>query len=179
MFESAVTVHYLDSHPELVQDYVDFLWVKRKLYHEDRLKSAPGQTEWMDPRKLEQMNSEYERVKTRFMGSKGKVRNRWCRTDFRAMAEEVKADSMYCGLYGFTSSITHTDMLGLVSASGGGDAVILVPSLHSVPLALQMGIFSYAMTLTAINQIADLKLDDRLDEAFRQFKNASAVPAIG
>ncbi len=34
-----------------------------------------------------------------------------------------------------------------------------------------MAIVSYAMTLTAINQIADLKLDDRLDEAFRQFKN--------
>ncbi len=52
MFESAVTVHYMDSHPELVQDYVDFLWVKRKLYHEDRLKSAPGQAERMDGRRV-------------------------------------------------------------------------------------------------------------------------------
>ncbi len=174
MFESAVTVHYLDSHPELVRDYVDFLWVKRKLYHEDRLKYAPGQAERMDPRQLERMNSEYERVKSRFMDRNGKVRNSWCRITFRAMAEEVKAAPIYGGMYGFTSSMTHTDMLGLHSASAGGDGVIPVPSLPNIPLVLQMAIVSYAMTLTAISKIASSKLDGRLEQAFAQFKKVCA-----
>jgi hypothetical protein len=95
------------------------------------------------------------------------------------MAEEIRAGSMYGGLYGFTSSITHTDMLGLVSASGDSDAVILVPSPVNIPLALQMGVVSYAMTLSAINEIEVLQFDDRLSEAFRQLKQASADLAIG
>ncbi len=43
------------------------------------------------------------------------------------MAEEVKAGPMYGGMYGFTSSMTHTDVLGLYSASGGSDGVIFSP----------------------------------------------------
>lgn len=179
MFESAVTVHFLDGHPEHLQDYVDFLWVKRKLYLDGRLKSAPGQAELVDLQQLEKINIEYERVKARFADRKGKVRNSWCRMSLRAMAEEVKADSMYGGMYGFTSSFIHTDMLGLVSASAGGDAVISVPSLDNMPLALQMGIFSYAMTLTAINQISGSKLDGRLEQALRQVGRAYSDLGIG
>jgi hypothetical protein len=174
MFESAITIHYLESHPDLVQDYVDFLWVKRKRHHDDLVKYAPSQAERVDPQQLEQMNAEYERVKPRFTDRKGKVRNSWCRVSIRAMAEEIKADSMYGGMYGFTSSITHTDMLGLVSASEESDAVLSVPSLVNLPLALQMGVVSHAMTLSAVNQIGGLKFDDSLDEAFEQFKQASA-----
>lgn len=179
MFESAVTIHYLESHPDLVQDYVDFLWVKRKRHHDDLVKYAPSQAERLDPQQLEQMNTEYERVKPRFTDRKGNVRNSWCKTSLRTMAEEIKADSMYGGMYGFTSSISHTDMLGLVSASGDRDAVISVPTLQNIHLALQMGVLSYAMTLSAVNQIAGLKFDDRMNEAFEQFKQASADLAIG
>jgi hypothetical protein len=173
MFESAVTIHYLESHPDLVQDYVDFLWVKRKRHHDDLLKYAPSQAEQVDPQQLEQMNAEYERVKPRFTDRKGKVRNSWCQVSLRAMVEEIKAGSMYGGMYGFPSSITHTDMLAVLSASGDCDTVISVPSPVNIPLALQMGVVSYAMTLTAINQIGGLTFDDRLSEAFQQFKQAS------
>ena len=63
MFESAVTIHYLESHPNLVQDYMDFLWVKRKRHHDDLLKYAPSQAAPVILQQLEQMNAEYERVK--------------------------------------------------------------------------------------------------------------------
>ncbi len=179
MFESAVTIHYLESHPELLQEYVDFLWVKRKHHHDDLLRYAPSQAEQVDPQQLEKTNAEYARVRARFSDRKGRVRNSWCQVSLRTMAEEIRAGSMYGGLYGFTSSITHTDMLGLVSASGDSDAVILVPSPVNIPLALQMGVVSYAMTLSAINEIEVLQFDDRLSEAFRQLKQASADLAIG
>jgi len=173
MFESAITIHYLESHPDLVQDYVDFIWVKRRRHHEDLTKYHPEQAERVDPQSLEQMNTEYERVKLRFSDRKGKVRNSWCRTSLRAMAEEIKADSMYGGMYGFTSSISHTDMLGLVSASGDNDGVISVPTLVNIPLALKMGVLSFAMTLGAVNHSLKLEFDDRLTEKFERFTRAS------
>jgi hypothetical protein len=173
MFESAVAIHYLESRPDLVQDYVDFLWVKRKRHHDDLVKYIPSQAERVDRQQLEQMNAEYERVKPRFTNRKGKARSSWCRVSLRAMAEEIKADSMYVGMYGFTSSITHTDMLGLVSASGETDAVLSVPSLVNLPLALQMGVVSCAMTLSAVNQVSGLKFDEQLSAGFEQFKQAS------
>jgi hypothetical protein len=178
MFESAVTIHYLEGHPELVQDYVDFLWMKRKRHRDDFLKYAPSQAEQVDSQQLEKTTAEYERVKAHFSDRKGRVRNSWCQVSLRAMAEEVKAGSMY-GLYEFTSSLIHTDMLALVSASRDGGEVVLVPSLVNIPFALQYGVFSYALTLSAINQIAGLQFDDRLNEAFGRFKQASADLAIG
>ena len=178
MFESAVIIHYLESHPDLVKDYTDFLWVKRKLHHDYLLKYAPSQAERVDPQQLQQMNSEYERVRPRFQDRKGKVRNSWCRANLREMAEEIKADSMYGGLYGFTSSITHTDMLALVSGAGASDELTSVPSLVNIPLALQMGVVSYAMMLTAVNQIAGLTFGDRLDKEFSQFTRASGALVV-
>jgi hypothetical protein len=163
----------MSRHPDLVQDYVDFLWVKRKRHHDDLVKHASSQAERVDPQNLQQMNAEYERVKPRFSDLKGRVRNSWCQVNLRAMAEEIKAGSMYGGMYGFTSSVTHTDMLGLVSASGESDAVLSVPSLVNVPLALQMGVLSYAMTLSAVNQISGLRFDEILGKAFERFKQAS------
>jgi len=174
MFESAVAIHYLESHPDLVQDYVDFLWVKRKRQHDDLVKYAPSQAKRVDPQQLAQMNTEYERVKPRFTDRKGRVRNSWSQLSFRAMSEDIKADSMYGGMYGFTSSITHTDMLGLVSASGDRDAVISFPSLMNIPLALQMGVVSYAMTLSAANQIAGLRCDESLGKACERFTSPTA-----
>jgi hypothetical protein len=178
MFESAVTIHYLEGHPESLKDYVDFLWVKRKRHHDDLLRFAPTQAEKVDPQQLEQMNAEYERVRPRFTDRKGRVRNAWCQVSVRAMAEEVRADSMYGGLYEFTSSITHTDVLGLVSGAGASDEIASVPSVMNIPLALQMGVFNYAMTLTAVNQIVGLTFGERLDEAFSQFKRASVAVVL-
>lgn len=179
MFESAVTIHYLDSHPDLVQEYVDFLWVKRKRHYDDLLKYAPDQAARVESQQVRQTDAEYQRIKDRFTNRGGKVRNRWCRSTFREMAEDVKAGAMYGGMYGFTSSIAHTDMLGLVSASGDADAMISVPSFDGVQLALMMAVVSYAMTLTAINQIARLEFGDRLGATFERFKQASADLANG
>ena len=131
----------------------------------------------MDTQQLEKMNAEYERVRPRFT-SKGRLRNSWCQANLRTMVEEVRAASMYWGLYEFPSSFIHTDAMALVSGSGFSDDVTSVPSLVNASVALKMGILSYAMTLSAVNQIAGLKLDDRLSEAFERLNQASAGNAI-
>jgi hypothetical protein len=173
MFEAAVVLHYLDSHPELVQDFVDYLWVIRKRHHEYRLTLPPDKVPPLAPEKVAEMELNYERVKGRFMGRRGGIRNSWCKANLREMAKEVKAESMYGGIYPFGSSMSHTDILAVVAGAGGSDDVEPVPSTANVTLALQTGVVSFAMALTAYDKIAGLGRGDELEAAFAEFKNAT------
>ena len=128
MFESAVTLHYLESHPDLAQDYIDFLWIKQKKHYDFCLKSAPGLARRIPQEKLRRLLSEYERVKPRFVRRKGRVRDSWCNASLREMAEEVGAEPMYGGIYTFGSSLTHTDIMAIVAGTDESASVKPVPS---------------------------------------------------
>ena len=173
MFETAVTIHYLHSHPELVQDFVDFLWVKRKRHHEYLLKFAPKEAERLDPSSVAELNAEYDRVKGRFMGSREKIRNSWHKADRREMARKVAAEGMYGGMYPILSSLTHMDMLGLVFATGKSEDVDFAPTEANLTLALQMAVTNYAMALTAWDEIGNSGMRDRLEAVFSEFKEVN------
>src|SRR5882724_6415456 len=172
MFEAAVVLHYLDSHTELVQDFVDYIWVIRKKHHDYRLTLPPDKVPPLAPEKVAEMESNYQRVKHRFMDKRGRVRKSWCKANLREMAKEVKAESMYGGLYPFGSSMTHTDILAVVAGAGGSGDVEPVPSKANVTFALQKAIMSFAMTLMAFDEIAGLGRGDELERAFSDFKDA-------
>jgi hypothetical protein len=173
MFEAAVVVHYLDSHPELVQDFVDYLWVIRKKHH-DYCLSLPVKVAPPPPEKVAEMDLNYQRVKGRFMGKNGHVRNSWCKANLREMATEVNAESMYAGLYPFGSSMTHTDILAVVAGAGDSGDVEPVPSTANLILALQTAVVSFAMTLMAFDEIASLGRGDELEGTLTNFKNSTA-----
>ena len=63
----------------------------------------------------------------------------------RDMAVDVKAESMYHGLYPFDSSMTHTNILAVVAGPSGSDDVEPVPSTANLTLALQTAVVSFAM----------------------------------
>lgn len=153
MFEAAVTLHYLDSHPELVQDFVDFMWVIRKKHYDYRLTLPPEKVKPLPPETVAEMESNYQRVKHRFVDRKGRVRNSWCKANLKEMATEVKAESMY-GLYPFASSMTHTDILAVVAGAGPSQDVEPVPYTANLTLALQTGVVSFAMALSVFDEIA-------------------------
>jgi hypothetical protein len=171
MFETAVTVHYLDSHPEIVQDYVDFLWVKRKKHHDYLLQFAPNEARRLNPASVREMEAQYQRVKGRFTDARGKVRNSWHKTDRREIARKIGGESMYGGMYPFTSSLTHMDILGLIAATGESGDVEIAPSKVNLTLALQMAVTNYAMALTAWDEIGNCGMSDRLQATFLSFKN--------
>ncbi len=172
MFEAGVTLHYLDSHPELVQDFVAFMWVIRKKHYEYRLTLSPEKVPPLPPETVAEMESNYQRVKHRFVDRKGRVRNSWCKANLKEMAAEVKAESMY-GLYPFASSMTHTDILAVNAGAGGSEDVEPVPSKANLTLALQMGVVSFAMALSAFDEVAGLGRHNDIDAAFTNF---AAVP---
>jgi len=169
MFETAVTVHYLHSHPEFVQDFVDFLWVKRKKHHDYLRNFVPKEAERLDPAFVAEMIAEYDRVKPRFIDVRQKVRASWHKGDRRDMARKIAAEGMYGGMYPILSSLTHMDMLGLVFATGKNEDVELAPSEANLTLALQMAITTYAMALTAWDEIGKCGMGDRLQAVFSEF----------
>lgn len=172
MFEAAVTLHYLDSHPELVQDFVDFMWVIRKKHYDYRLTLPPGKVKPLPSETVAEMESNYQRIKHRFMDRKGRVRNSWCKATLKDMATEVQAESMY-GLYPFASSMTHTDILAVVAGAGASEDVEPVPSTANLTLVLQTGVVSFAIALSAFDEIARIGRRNDIDAAFTNF---AAVP---
>lgn len=172
MFEAAVTLHYLDSHPELVEDFIDFLWIIRKKHWEYRL--ASQQAHAVEAEKVADVETNYQRVKGRFTDRKGRIRNSWCKATLRDMAKEVGGEFMYGGIYPFGSSMTHTDILAIVAGTGDSSDVEPVPSGLNLTLALQTSVSGLAMALTAFDKIANLGRGDEIEMAFTDFKNASA-----
>lgn len=70
--------------------------------------------------------------------------------------------------------MSHTDILAVAAGADGSDDVEQVPSTVNVTLALQTGVVSSAMALTAYDEIAGLGRGEELEAAFTEFKNASA-----
>jgi len=172
MFESAVILHYLDEHPGLAKDFIDFLWVKRKRHYDYLVNSAPGNANRIPPEKLREILENYERVRPRFTDKKGKVRNSWCKASLKEMAEEVGGQSMYGGIYSLGSSMMHTDILAIVAGADESENVQPVPSTANLQLALQAAIMSYALVLTAFNKIAGLGRGANLEVALAKFGGA-------
>jgi hypothetical protein len=163
MFECAVTAHYLHEKPELVVDYVDFVWVKRRRYQEYLSRFHPQLANAKDPEQLAMWTAEYERIRTRFQNRKGEVRNSWSKTTFRDMAKAVGMESMYGGLYELPSSVVHGDILGLILSESSWER-----------LSLQMGTFAYAITLSVLDEIFQSEFDARLKETWSTFTTVSA-----
>src|ERR1035437_3888802 len=62
MFEAAIVLHYLESHPELVQDFIDYQWVIQKKHQDYRLGLPPDKVPPLSPEKIAEMESNYQRV---------------------------------------------------------------------------------------------------------------------
>jgi hypothetical protein len=176
MFEAAIVLHYLESHPELVQDFIDYQWVIQKKHQDYRLGLPPDKVTPLAPEKIAEMESNYQRVKHRFKDKKGKDRNSWCKASLREMAKEVNAESMYGGLYPFGSSMTHTNILSIIAGAGASEDVEPVPSGLNVTFALQQAVVSFAMTLMAFDKIANLGRGENLEVTFDAFKDANPAP---
>lgn len=175
MFETAVNIHYFHSHPEAIQNYVDFEWIKKKKHHDYLLKFAPAQAQRMDDASLSELTAEYARASPRFTGPKGKVRSQWHKSDYREVARSVGGEIIYGGVYPFVSSLMHMDILGLIIARGPSGEVGVVPSDSNLTLGLHIAVLSYAMALIASNEILKANGEDRIQSAFERFKESSTV----
>ena len=175
MFETAVNIHYIDSSPESIQDYLDFQWIEKKRHYGFLAEFAPAQAQQIDSSSVRELISESARVAPRFTGPKGKVRPRWRKLNLRDIARKVGGEFVFSGLYSNLSSLIHMDALGLTMAKSRAGVVEAVPSNSNLVLGLQAAVLSYAMALLAADHALRTNREDRIQSGFEKFKQSSSV----
>lgn len=173
MFEGAVTVGYLKGHPEQVEDYLDFHWIRQKRLYDYMKKSDPDLLQRVSPEKIAEMKRQLAVVAPRFTGSRGKLRNSWSKVKLRQMAEEVGLGDLYPTFYSFASSMHHIDIGGLFSQAEDETLdVDVAPSDKWLGDALIIGHNTVLHVLHDYNEVAQLGFDKELEKAFSAFQVA-------
>jgi hypothetical protein len=178
MFESAVTVAYLEKRPELAVEYIDYAWIFRKRYVELREKGGRGERGSISGANSAEIESNYLRVKARYEDRRGRIRNSWSKTSLRDMAKAIGLDTMYDELYPFTSCMVHGDIFSVIAGAGNSAQVGLAPSTSLAVQAVRMAVVSYAVTLRAYDGIGGFGQNDRVTAAFDEFKKATALGEV-
>jgi hypothetical protein len=123
MVEVAITALYLEKNPAEVGLFLDFAHVYSWNYLQQLEIDNPGSVE---PQLKAQAEFEYNRVKSRFSNSKGKVRNTWSTKTMREMADEVGFLEHYKTAYRLGSDLLHAGIAGLISHELDWDLEALV-----------------------------------------------------
>jgi hypothetical protein len=168
-YEAHLNAAYLEKHPDEIDDYIDFyhVLVKDELNYLDQ--SNPTLTEELPADRREEINKEYDRVKSRFTG---KRRNHWAKRSIWEMAEDVGLKEHHKTFYKNASNMHHSSVWGLQNQveDATGDAEI-APSTQWVTSAL-FSAHTYALDTMAIyNRVAHLGHDATLKEARQNFIN--------
>lgn len=173
MYEGAVTVGYLKRHPEQVEDYLDFHWIRQKRLYDYMRKSDPDLLQRVSPKKIAEMKRQLSVIAPRFTNNRGKFRSTWRKVNLRQMAEEVGLGDLYPTFYSFASSIQHVD-IGALSSQTEDETldVDVAPSDKWLGEALIMGHNAVLHVLHGYNEIAQLGFDKELEKAFSTFKVA-------
>ncbi len=139
MVEVAITALYLERNPAEISMFLDFAPVFSWNYMQQSESDNPGS---VAPQLKAEAEIEYNRVKSRFTNSNGKVRNTWSTKTIRKMAEEVGFLEHYKTAYKLGSDLLHAGIAGLIShdlnwdlealVTGHGSMLQAVSSLYNV-----------------------------------------------
>lgn len=173
IYEGGVTVSYLVKNPNLLDDFVDFDWVLQKRSHDHFEMTDPSLLQKVGSQKVNEVEENFNRVKARFTGRKGKVRRRWCKVSLRQMAMEVGRSSSYPSFYGSVSSMHHLDARGLALQLGeskeGRLDITTAPSERWVKSALQAGYTDCVVALQQYTKVANVGSIEVLENNLKEF----------
>ena len=160
MFESAVNVAYLRRHPDQMNDFVDYDWIKKKKFIEELKKHDPESAR-LHAHEEGVVLRNYNGVVGRFKTKRNGVRGRWSKESLAQMAAEVGLSSMYFSVYGPGSSAQHVDIRGLMMQFGGSRApdvadIVTAPHLQWIQPALAGGHTSVVLALTEYMKVAGI-----------------------
>ncbi len=168
MFESSVVVGYLQKHPALFADFVDYRWVKRHKAQEFLALYAPDRFKAVDAAEIAKTVAEYARVKSRFKG-----RSSWSDKSLRDMAVDIGIEQAYLAVYPFASSVHHLDVIGIIAQEDQriGDIEVL-PSRANLDLALSIAGLSAYVALTSLDDALGSGQSQALTDWFREYRSA-------
>lgn len=173
MFEGELTAAYLKRHPDLLSDYVDFVWVQQKGLLDYMRKYAVQQLASIAPDRVARAERQFATVAPRFRDRHGRLRKRWTTVSVREMAEEAGLGELYLTVYSWACAMHHADFqgLGFLTEPRTLDAAV-APSEEWLETALVSGHGSTLRVLLCYNEVAKLGMDVELDQARRAFLTA-------
>lgn len=170
MYEAAVNSLYLESHPEEVDDFIDFHWVKQKKLHDFFQDSKPEEFAKIPAAEFANLLQQYERVRNRFDNGRGKTRNSWCKKSLRQRAEEVASGGDYQTFYVIASGIHHGEMTGIMSQTENDALTVTTPpSFEGIHMAFVSAHHALIITFTVLNQVSELGMGKELVGAAEEF----------
>ncbi len=180
MFESSTVSEYLRRNPQEAQVYLEFTHIIHWNRYQQLLKSSPDAAKKIEPRKVKELERNYNRARTRFMGSKGRIRNQWNKNSIAQMAREVGRSEQYETSYSLGASIHHANFEGALAYVQVQDANVTFdapPSMAWIPEALIAGHICLLQALDTLNDCLKLGFDDKIKAAADEFKKVwSARP---
>lgn len=171
MFEGAVTVAYLKDHPEKINDYIDFQYVRMKRQLDYLDEYDPEQVKALSADYRAQIESGFNRVAARFQNEKGKLLGSWSRRNIRQMTKDAGLEQLYLTFYEWASSMQHANIGGLASQTSGND-VDVAPSLEWLKIALLSAHDAALRLIHLYNQAAGHGMDEEIDKAIGAFNEA-------
>jgi len=182
MFEGAVSVAYLREHPEEVDDYLDFNWIKKKRLLDYLEQHDREGAQRVPPEMKQRFLDEYTRVVPRFRNTNGRVRGRWSKKPFSQLAAEVGVSKLYATFYDVTSSMHHMDIAGVFSqVEKSEDPSVfdtdIAPSMEWVDQALIAGHTAVVLSMTNYISLAGIDRPDVVDKLQKGLEAAWPVEA--
>lgn len=163
MFEASVVIASFDHFPGLIQDFIDFRWVK-KMKAIKEVKGTPREA-YVTPELESEITTNYDRVLPRFVNKKGNPRSSWYSGSFKDLCEKLDQDSVkmpwavvqYSDLYTISSGLMHGDIIGLESqVDSSGYEVMRPPSDEYITESLMSGHWALWWALASYASIAEL-----------------------
>lgn len=163
MFEASVILTSFDHSPNLIQDFMDFRWIKKM----KGITSAKGthREAYISPELEQEIKKNYDLVLPRFADKNGKPLSSWYRGTFKDLCARLDADFVtmpwavlhYSDLYTISSGLMHGDIIGVESqVDSSGYNVEMPPSDHYVLQALNSSHWAICWALASYASIAGL-----------------------
>ncbi len=174
MFETSVTLGYLNLHPELAEDYLDYHFVIQKQRCDFMKEHEPERLRRIPSELLQRIEADFARVAARFQNRKGKLRTSWSKVSIREMAKEVGKEKLYLTFYRFASSMHHGDIGGAFAQTAKLDDddvldVEILPSDEWLSAALIIAHGALVSVLRDYNEIAKAGIEEVVEQADKTF----------
>ncbi len=111
MFERVVTMMYLIRNPEKAQDFFDWVLVEKQRTLNHLKDEGDDPTNYLTAEEIEQVKTEYERVKHKFP----KKARSWSSLNLKSMARQVGVGQMYLSLCHWPTLQVHTTLVGITA----------------------------------------------------------------
>lgn len=175
MFESSTIAEYIRRNPPEAKDYLEFRHILNWIRHQWLLKSFPETARKINSKKVQEIEQNYNHIKSRFADRRGKIRNRWHNKSIAQMAQEVGRSEQYDLSYSLGASIHHSNCEGMLAYVEVEDEKVLLdapPSMEWVPQALISGHTYLLQGLDTLNECLNLGLDSEIRVAGEEFRKA-------